>query len=101
MDPFRPGVMEKLGLGPDVLCAKNPKLIFARLTGYGQENGDCRDWAGHDINYVSLSGVLTMVGRKVCPLFCCYFCSEDNILTIFSPLLFSVRDSVPTTQLCG
>lgn len=56
--------MEKLGLGPEVLCAKQPKLVYARLTGYGQEPGLCRDWAGHDINYIAIAGALTMIGRK-------------------------------------
>jgi len=63
LEPFRPGVMEKLGLGPDVLTEQNPRLIYARLTGFGQ-NGPYKQMAGHDINYVALSGVLSLLGRK-------------------------------------
>ena len=54
---FRPGVMERLGLGPDVLLAENPRLVYGRITGYGQ-HGPLAKVAGHDINYVSLTGVL-------------------------------------------
>lgn len=63
IEPFRPGVMEKLGLGPEVLMRSNPKLIYARLTGYGQ-SGEMYKKAGHDINYVALSGLLSMLGSK-------------------------------------
>ena len=52
---FLAGTMERLGLGPDELLALNPKLIYARLTGFGQ-SGSCAKMAGHDINYVALSG---------------------------------------------
>lgn len=62
IEPFRPGVMEKIGLGPKVLCAENPKLIYARLTGYGQ-SGPYSSMAGHDINYLGISGLLSMFGR--------------------------------------
>lgn len=62
IEPFRPGVMEKLGIGPDVLMADNPGLIYARLTGYGQ-NGQLADKAGHDINYVAISGILSLLKR--------------------------------------
>jgi alpha-methylacyl-CoA racemase len=62
IEPFRPGVMEKLGLGPDVLLKHNRKLIYARLSGYGQ-NGNMSQAAGHDINYVSMTGVLSKLGR--------------------------------------
>ena len=55
--------MERLGLGPDVICSQNPRLIYARLTGYGQY-GELSERAGHDINYVSYSGVLSTLGRK-------------------------------------
>lgn len=55
IEPFRPGVMEKLGLGPDVLMKDNKKLIYARLTGFGQ-TGPYAHMAGHDINYVAISG---------------------------------------------
>lgn len=57
LEPFRPGVMERLGLGPAPLMEANPGLIYARLTGYGQ-TGPTADWAGHDINYLAMSGVL-------------------------------------------
>ncbi|XP_049283655.1 alpha-methylacyl-CoA racemase [Anopheles funestus] len=63
IEPFRPGVMEKFGLGPSVLLQENPRLIYARLTGFGQ-TGAHAIRAGHDINYVALSGVLSMLGRK-------------------------------------
>ncbi|XP_044287525.1 alpha-methylacyl-CoA racemase [Varanus komodoensis] len=63
IEPFRPGVMEKLGLGPDILLQENPKLIYARLTGFGN-SGKCFRSAGHDINYLALSGVLSKLGRK-------------------------------------
>jgi len=59
---FRPGVMEKLGLGPDVCLKRNPKLVYGRMTGWGQE-GPLANAAGHDINYISLSGVLHTIGR--------------------------------------
>jgi len=63
IEPFRPGVMERLGLGPGTLTKENPKLIYARLTGFGQ-TGPYKDMAGHDINYLALSGVLSCLGRK-------------------------------------
>src|SRR4029077_854797 len=63
LEGFRPGVMERLGLGPDVLLALNPKLVFARMTGFGQQ-GPMAQSAGHDINYISLAGVLHAIGRK-------------------------------------
>ncbi|CAF1341593.1 unnamed protein product [Rotaria magnacalcarata] len=62
IEPFRPGVMEKLGLGPDVLLNENKRLIYARLSGYGQD-GPLAMKAGHDINYLSISGLLSMFGR--------------------------------------
>lgn len=62
LDPYRPGVLERYGLGPEVLGARNPKLIYARLTGYGQ-SGPYRTMAGHDINYIALSGALSLFGR--------------------------------------
>lgn len=55
--------MEKLGLGPDVLMADNPRLIYARLTGFGQ-TGPLANRAGHDINYLAVSGILSFLGRK-------------------------------------
>jgi len=60
---FRPGVMERLGLAPDVLHQKNPKLVIGRMTGWGQ-TGPLAKAAGHDINYISLTGALRAVGRK-------------------------------------
>ncbi|XP_053557163.1 alpha-methylacyl-CoA racemase [Bombina bombina] len=63
IEPFRQGVMENLGLGPEVLLKENPRLIYARLTGYGQ-SGKYAKSAGHDINYVSLTGLLSKLGRK-------------------------------------
>jgi alpha-methylacyl-CoA racemase len=64
LEPFRPNVMEKLGLGPDVLLKINPKLIYARLTGYGQSEGFYKFKAGHDINYLSVSGALAAFKRN-------------------------------------
>jgi alpha-methylacyl-CoA racemase len=61
IDPFRPGVLERLGLGPDVLLKLNPRLIVARLTGY-RRDGKYAKMAGHDINYLAISGVLAMLG---------------------------------------
>lgn len=63
LEPFRRGVMESLGLGPSVLMALNPRLIYARLTGFGQ-SGPYSHKAGHDINYIALSGLLSLFGRK-------------------------------------
>lgn len=63
IDPFRPGVCEKLGIGPEVCLERNPKLIFARMTGWGQD-GPLAQAAGHDINYISLTGALYAIGRK-------------------------------------
>ncbi|KAM6229869.1 alpha-methylacyl-CoA racemase [Porphyrio hochstetteri] len=63
IEPFRHGVMEKLGLGPEILLGDNPRLIYARLTGFGQTGKHAKS-AGHDINYLALSGVLSKLGRK-------------------------------------
>ncbi|KAM4808758.1 alpha-methylacyl-CoA racemase [Rhinophrynus dorsalis] len=63
IEPFRHGVMENLGLGPDVVLKENPQLIYARLTGFGQ-SGKYAQAAGHDINYVSISGLLSKLGGK-------------------------------------
>ena len=60
---FRPGVMEKLGLGPDDLLSINEKLVYGRMTGWGQE-GLFSDMAGHDLNYLSITGALNAIGRK-------------------------------------
>ncbi len=59
---FRPGVTERLGLGPDACMARNPKLVYGRMTGWGQE-GPMAQAAGHDINYIGLSGALHAIGR--------------------------------------
>lgn len=63
IDPYRPGVCEKLGIGPEVCLERNPKLIFGRMTGWGQE-GPLAKAAGHDINYISITGALYAMGRK-------------------------------------
>jgi alpha-methylacyl-CoA racemase len=62
IEGFRPGVMEKLGLGPDICLKRNPKLIFGRMTGWGQE-GPLAQAAGHDINYIALTGALHAIGK--------------------------------------
>jgi alpha-methylacyl-CoA racemase len=63
VEGFRPGVMEKLGLGPDVCLARNPGLVYGRMTGWGQE-GPLAPRAGHDIDYIAIAGVLGHVGRE-------------------------------------
>ncbi|XP_059948758.1 alpha-methylacyl-CoA racemase isoform X2 [Mesoplodon densirostris] len=63
LESFRPGVMEKLQLSPEILQKENPKLIYARLSGFGQ-SGRFSRVAGHDINYLALSGVLSRIGRS-------------------------------------
>ncbi len=63
VEPYRPGVMESLQLGPDDAHRVNPKLIYARLTGWGQD-GSYASMAGHDINYIALSGALSLFRRK-------------------------------------
>ncbi|KAF1814005.1 CoA-transferase family III [Eremomyces bilateralis CBS 781.70] len=64
IDPFRPGVLEKAGLCPtEVMLSINPRLIVARMTGF-RRDGKYKDMAGHDINYIAVSGVLSMLGRK-------------------------------------
>jgi alpha-methylacyl-CoA racemase len=60
---FRPGVTERLGLGPDVCLARNPRIIYGRMTGWGQD-GPLAPAAGHDINYIALAGALHAIGRK-------------------------------------
>jgi alpha-methylacyl-CoA racemase len=62
IEGFRPGVMERLGLGPDVLRAANPRLVYGRLTGWGQD-GPLAQRAGHDINYLAVAGALGTYGR--------------------------------------
>ncbi|HVB79091.1 MAG TPA: CaiB/BaiF CoA-transferase family protein [Candidatus Binataceae bacterium] len=63
LEGFRPGVMERLGLGPDVCQARNPKLVYGRMTGWGQD-GPLALAAGHDINYIALTGALHSIGRR-------------------------------------
>ena len=67
IEGFRPGVMERLGLGPDVVQARNPRLVYGRMTGWGQE-GPLAQAAGHDINYISLTGALAAIGPKEKPV---------------------------------
>ncbi len=62
IEGFRPGVMERLGLGPEVCLARNPRLVYGRMTGWGQ-SGTLAHAAGHDINYLSLSGALHAIGE--------------------------------------
>jgi alpha-methylacyl-CoA racemase len=67
IEGFRPGVMERLGLGPDVVMARNPKLVYGRMTGWGQQ-GPLANAAGHDINYISITGALAAIGPKEKPV---------------------------------
>lgn len=66
IESFRPGVMERIGLGPDVCIARNPRLVYARLTGWGQ-HGPYAKMAGHDINYIALTGALHAIGPRDAP----------------------------------
>ncbi len=59
---FRPGVAERLGIGPDDCLARNPRLVYGRLTGYGQD-GPYAQIAGHDIDYIAIAGALEPLGR--------------------------------------
>lgn len=63
IEGFRPGVMERLGLGPDVVQARNPRIVYGRMTGWGQD-GPIAHTAGHDINYIALTGALHAIGTK-------------------------------------
>jgi alpha-methylacyl-CoA racemase len=63
IEGFRPGVTERLGLGPDVCLKRNPRLVYGRMTGWGQD-GPMAHAAGHDINYIALSGALHSIGRR-------------------------------------
>jgi alpha-methylacyl-CoA racemase len=63
IEGFRPGVAERLGIGPDVCLERNPRLVYGRMTGFGQD-GPMATAAGHDINYIALSGALHSIGRK-------------------------------------
>ena len=62
IEGFRPGVMERLGLGPEVCAARNPRLVFGRVTGWGQTGPKAAE-VGHDINYIALSGALSLMGE--------------------------------------
>src|ERR1700735_841259 len=62
IEGFRPGVMERLGLGPDVVLSRNPRLVYGRMTGWGQE-GPLAQAAGHDLNYIALTGALSAIGH--------------------------------------
>ena len=66
IEGFRPGVMERLGLGPEVCLAANPRLVYGRVTGWGQ-TGPLASTAGHDINYIALTGALHAVGAGEAP----------------------------------
>ncbi len=66
-EPFRPGVAERLGVGPDICLKRNPKLVYGRMTGWGQE-GPLAKAAGHDINYIALTGALHAIGGKGKPM---------------------------------
>lgn len=63
IEGFRPGVTERMGLGPEVCCSRNPKLVYGRMTGWGQD-GPYAHLAGHDINYIALAGALAHFGRE-------------------------------------
>jgi alpha-methylacyl-CoA racemase len=63
IEGFRPGVMERLGLGPDACLARNPRLVYGRMTGWGQ-SGPLAHAAGHDINYIALTGALNLIGER-------------------------------------
>jgi alpha-methylacyl-CoA racemase len=67
IEGFRPGVMERLGLGPDVVLARNPRLVYGRMTGWGQQ-GPLANAAGHDINYISVTGALAAIGTREKPV---------------------------------
>ena len=66
IEGFRPGVAERLGIGPDDCLARNPRLVYGRMTGWGQD-GPLADAAGHDLNYIALAGALHPIGRSASP----------------------------------
>ena len=98
IEGFRPGVMERLGVGPDVCLARNPKLVYGRMTGWGQ-SGALAHAAGHDINYLSLSGALHAIGEKggkpVAPLNLVADCGGGAMLLAMGVLagVISVRNT--------
>jgi alpha-methylacyl-CoA racemase len=67
MEGFRPGVMERLGLGPQISMQRNPRLVYGRMTGWGQ-TGPLSRAAGHDLNYIAISGVLSAIGTRETPV---------------------------------
>src|SRR5665213_2678953 len=67
IEGFRPGVMERLGLGPDIALKRNPKLVYGRMTGWGQ-SGPYAKAAGHDMNYIAISGALHAIGTTEKPI---------------------------------
>jgi alpha-methylacyl-CoA racemase len=67
IEGFRPGAMERLGLGPDAVLARNPKLVYGRMTGWGQD-GPLAQSAGHDINYIAITGALAAIGGRDGPV---------------------------------
>ena len=67
IDPYRPGVTERLGIGPDECLQRNPKLVYGRVTGWGQD-GPLATAAGHDLNYIALSGALDCIGTRERPI---------------------------------
>ncbi|MGM4929603.1 CaiB/BaiF CoA transferase family protein [Tardiphaga sp. 619_E2_N8_5] len=67
VEGYRPGVMERLGLGPDIILRRNKKLVYGRVTGWGQD-GPLAQAAGHDINYIALTGALAAIGGKETPV---------------------------------
>ena len=88
---FRPGVMERLGLGPEICLERNGKIVYGRMTGWGQ-SGPMARAAGHDINYIALAGALHAIGRKgekpVPPL---NLVGDLAEVECFSPLVWFVR----------
>src|SRR3546814_19433277 len=66
IEGYRPGVMERLGLGPDIALGRNPRLVYGRMTGWGQ-SGPLAARAGHDINYIALTGALEEIGYSAGP----------------------------------
>jgi alpha-methylacyl-CoA racemase len=63
VEGFRPGVAERLGFGPEELARRNPRLVYGRMTGWGQD-GPLAPTAGHDIDYIAISGALAPIGRS-------------------------------------
>src|SRR4030095_2538316 len=67
IEGFRPGTMERLGLGPEALLKENPRLVYGRVTGWGQ-TGPLKSTAGHDINFIAVTGALAAIGPKERPV---------------------------------